>query len=528
MKQSARKYGALLLVLIIVTGVCFLFSYRKAGMFIDEIYTYGLSNSFYAPFLRDVAGDTLVDQVITKQQFFDYMMVDEGDGFAFGSVYYNQVNDVHPPLYYWLFNIASSLTPGVFSKWTGLVLDYIIYMAALILLYMLVYKLFGSRANAAAAAAMYGLSLIGLSTMLMIRMYVLLTALTVLLAYLIASLLREKKFYLYPLIALTVFLGVMTQYYYVFYAFFLCAATVFYLLFKREFKACVLFSLFAFLGVGMLPLCFPACIDQLFAESLVSGGSALDNLKAVWQYKERILFIVKEVGHGTKAAIIVALALIPLLLLCGKKLVHAIKSGSISFDSLIVIIPAFVTLVLVAIISPVSDQRYVYNIIPIFICAVSFLLYLLEKCTEDLPKHEILKYAALTVILVFSLWHAKKEPPLYIYPEYLDYNILLQQYTETPCVYMTDDYFAPVTQDLLQLMNFEEVFLTDRADSTALGSYLSSANSDECVVYIDISKFWSSGFDSEEMLSELLENTEYTKYENLYQNGLSDTYLLTK
>ena len=37
MKQSVQRRWALLLALILITGVCFLFAGRKQGMFIDEI-----------------------------------------------------------------------------------------------------------------------------------------------------------------------------------------------------------------------------------------------------------------------------------------------------------------------------------------------------------------------------------------------------------------------------------------------------------------------------------------------------------
>ena len=115
MKQLMRKYGAIALVLAVIVGVCLLFSHRKSGMFIDEIYTYGLSNSHYAPYLTDAAGGTLRDQTLTRQDFLDYVTV-EDDGLDLGSVYYNQVRDVHPPLYYWLFHLCSQLTPRVFTK----------------------------------------------------------------------------------------------------------------------------------------------------------------------------------------------------------------------------------------------------------------------------------------------------------------------------------------------------------------------------------------------------------------------------
>ena len=93
---------------------------------------------------------------------------------------------------------------------------------------------------------------------------------------------------------------------------------------------------------------------------------------------------------------------------------------------------------------------------------------------------------------------------------------------------MTDDYFAPVTQDLLQLLAFDDVFLTGDADSPALDAYLAARGSDSCVVFIDVSPFWSSGFDAGTMLPALLESTEYRSSELLYENELSVTYLLRK
>ena len=54
LKKACSKYLALVLVLLLVSAVCLLFSSRKSGMFIDEIYTYALSNSDHAPFLIDL------------------------------------------------------------------------------------------------------------------------------------------------------------------------------------------------------------------------------------------------------------------------------------------------------------------------------------------------------------------------------------------------------------------------------------------------------------------------------------------
>ena len=100
----------LLLVLLVVLGVCLHFCLWKSGMFIDEIYTYGLSNSHYMPFIGHGDHDKIDEQIITRGDFFDYLAVTEGEPAPDpGSVYYNQVQDVHPPLYYWILNLCSTL-----------------------------------------------------------------------------------------------------------------------------------------------------------------------------------------------------------------------------------------------------------------------------------------------------------------------------------------------------------------------------------------------------------------------------------
>ena len=64
-------------------------------------------------------------------------------------------------------------------------------------------------------------------------------------------------------------------------------------------------------------------------------------------------------------------------------------------------------------------------------------------------------------------------------------------------------------------MAFRDVHVTERPG-------------EECVVYIDVDSMWGSGFNSAEILDELLDETDYTDSEPLYRFALSDAYLLTK
>ncbi len=533
-ESRLRRLGPLLLALLIVLAVSLLFAGRKNGMFIDEIYTYGLSNSHYAPFLEDVAGGSLEDAVLTRQDLLDYVTVNEGEALDFGSVYYNQVRDVHPPLYYWLFHLVSCLTPGLFSKWTGLALDIVLYLLTLLALYRLVLRLFGSRENAVAAVLLYGLSGLGLAAMLMIRMYVLMTLFTVLLAIWIARLLEEDRWLWCILTGVTIFLGLLTQYYFVFYAFFVCAAYVFWAAAKKRWRGLLRFCCCAFAGVGLLLVVFPACIDHLTADALVSGGNALEQLSLFSQYKQRLIFFYHEARHGMKAAVLLALGLVLLLAVFFKKLRAAGKEKRLPWQSLVILLPAFVAFVVVALISPVEEQRYIYNLAPLFAASVCFLLSLLERSLGDFPRQQLWKGLALLGILGLSLWMARSEPPKYLYPKdsgtvdpYAGYDALLAEHEEDPCLYLTG-YFSPLTQDLGELLLFEDFFVTADPDSPALDAYLAERSGEECVVFIDVNDYWSSGFDPSEMLPALLASTEFGSSELLYENGLSVTYLLRK
>ena len=527
MKDTIKRGWALLLALVMVSSVCFLFSARKEGMFIDEIYTYGLSNSSYSPFLSGLKYGSIDHEVFTRDKLLDYVSVMGDEGFDVGSVYYNQVHDVHPPLYYWLFNFASTLAKGSFSKWTGLVLDWLIYLGAVLMLYALVRKLGGSRYNAAASAVLYGLSNIGLSTMVMIRMYVLLTLLTVVLMYFIADLMQSFRPRTCVFVGLTLLAGLMTQYYFVFYAFFLCAAYVLQALIKRQYRALAWFIPCALFGALSLLLVFPAALDHLFSGELVSGESAVDNLKNTAQYAVRLRTFTGFARHGLKAAIYTALICVGGL--CGifPRVQKASFDHRLSWDWLVFIVPAFVTFVLVAIISPVDEARYIYNLMPAFVLTVSFLICLLET-VGDRKVTDTVRILAFLVIAGLALYQARTAPPDYLYPEHAAYNAALAAHKDDPCVFFAEPEwaFVPMTEDLIQLLTFPEVYVTDQKSLEPMRDYVGDA--DEVVVYIDVSKFWSSGYDADALVRRIADETDYKQAEALFTTGLSTTYLISK
>lgn len=185
----------------------------------------------------------LPEAVFTQSEFLNYVAPQGSTRFDYASVYYNQTQDVHPPLFYFLLHTVCSLFPGSFTKWTGLGMNFVLLGGTLAALYTLGMELFADWKKALFVCALYAFNREMISNVTMVRMYMLMTLLTILLALLVAKSLRRPSVPKYLLIGVTIYLGMMTQYFFVVYAFLLCAAYDLYLMFRREWKNAAAFSL---------------------------------------------------------------------------------------------------------------------------------------------------------------------------------------------------------------------------------------------------------------------------------------------
>ena len=310
----------------------------------------------------------------------------------------------------------------------------------------------------------------------------------------------------------------MTQYYFVFYAFFLCAFALLVLLCRRDWKPAVRFSLSAFLGVGVMLLCFPAVFTQMTGHRLGPESDALANLKNLSAWAGRLRYYFGQFRVGIPAAILFAAACfcIWLVLTLVRKDPRLMKAD---WRFLVLLLPVIPTVFVPAIISPVLEGRYIYNVMPIAVLAAGFCLL---ACSRHMDMR-----CAFGVILAFSFFWSLRTVPDYIYDEHPAYTAAVEAHADAPCLYLTE-YYAGVTQDMLQLMVFDEVYVTGDPASEALETYLAQKDSGELVVYVDIDSMWGSGFAPDAMLDELEKATGYTEAEHLYQYALSDTYLLRR
>lgn len=545
LKRFFIQYWAVFLVFAICAGVTGLFAIRKKGMFIDEVYSYGLSNSLNAPYLSGLKDGRLTDKEFTKDEINGYLTVGADDAFAFRSVYGNQARDVHPPLYYWLFNAVSSFFPGTFSKWIGLGLNIGVFFLSLIVLYAFVRRLFDSFAVSCAAVLMYGTSVLAMSMVMMIRMYTLLALFTILLASVTMRIIRDPDIpALYFLLAAVVFCGMMTQYYFAFYAFFLTVTYLIYAALKKRWNSLMWYAICALLGVLLMTAVFPASIRQLFIGNgqVVGGTSVMEALRDTASYGDRIREFwkvklkLRGIGYPAFASMILSV-------LCITGAVSACKKKAVRFDALLAVVPVVPAFLITAVISPVLEQRYVYNLTPIAVIGVCFLLHLAEQSFHAAVVERIVDekkdgaaYLAgrllVLAVAVCTVLCAKQMPPDNLFTDHVILNEMCDAHSDSPCIYISNEKFAAITQDLVQLRRFNSFFVTDDPSSEKMLEFIGDAK--EAVVYIDTNPFWSSGYDADSVISELKESTGFPKSRLLYTythegtDGLSSTFILSR
>ena len=521
--MEGREYRLLFGVICVILAVSLFWCIKKSDMFMDETVTYGLANSYYAPFIKDVPENgTLVNVLLTQEDFKEYLTVGEQDAFAFDSVYFNQTQDTQPPLYYMMLHLLCSFFEGQYSKWIGLSLNLVLYVLTCILVYQIGKLILRSNKTAILAVLVYGLSYGGLYTVLMIRMYILLTFLSVLFGWLVLMLYQDRVYKAcYPALTLILFLGLFTQYFFVFFAFFLSAFYCLREMKRRHWKRFLIYAVFAFTGIAVFYLSYPCVMDHLFADKLVSGKTAVGNMMDFAGMRLSIYSFVMQTAAGYKTALILLLAAAAAGVIGRKKVCSNYLSDFGIRDSSALAMTAAVlcTVVLTAVVAPVTALRYVYNVLPFVAVGI---LYAAEVFWRDWEQHAALVLAVCaTFCIVRGLW----TKPQYVENTPKENYEIMCAYADRPCIYLGDDTNAAMTQDMLQLIEFSEVFATDDFLCRETQKYLETKNTEAGIVlYIDVSD-WGSGYDSQEVLRMIEEHTDY-KWTMLCGYGFTETYLI--
>lgn len=402
MDQKNKKVIIMVGIIIIVQTIIFIIAgINKAYIHMDEAFSLGLA-SYNKMNLQD--NDDFYNTWHNKEYYEDYLVVNKNEKFMFSQVYENQKNDVHPPLYYLILRIAMEFSIDKYSKWTGIIINIIIYFFITIFMYLITSKLLEGKEKhkqkAAMLTLMSSLTLSSLTNVLYTRMYALLTLNIVITTYLHIKLLNENGRKNINLISIGIFalLGSLTHYYYLIYLATLVIMFVIKYIKEKQLKQLGKYLLVIIVAAVISLLVFPDSINHILFS--YRGQGIIENLTNIGKYIVNIILylIITNVYIFNNLLFFLLIGIVFIKIYLKKK--QKTRRKTQNKDIKYIVIPTLVYFILVAIASPFIELRY---ILPISGLIFMILFYYIESILEKIVKEKIVYTIILAVFLMMCI-----------------------------------------------------------------------------------------------------------------------------
>lgn len=499
------------------------YSNNKFGYHMDELLTYGLSNSFFKPFIFD-----RYNEWIQPSYYSEYLTVSDSQAFSFDSVFYNQANDVHPPLYYFAFHFISSLFPTVFSKWIGIGVNVVFYFSTLFGIHLIMLKLTENKWLSFITAMFWALSMGAITSVMYIRMYAMFSFALVLFLYINIHLYLNNKnrFKDYLFLFLSAVFGIMTQYYFLIAAFFISAVSVSLYFIEKRWKELSSFTLSMIGSLAVSVMLFPPIIDHILSSS--RGKEAFNNLSNESNNNAYIEFIDKFLFGGLLNQVLFFIVAIVILLIVHRiylkdKLMES--SIGVSFNglrnfklTLMFLIPAIFYTLMINQISPYDSVRYIIPIFPVITTGFIFLVFWITSRISNLTG----KVTTFLLIILITSAGFKYNKVGYLYQDHEQIRSSVNELSDNSVLFIVD---APrrVSGNLIELKEFKEIYpFVMSNENDDLPEQTKIGQEESIVIYIH------QNFDQKLIIENIIDTYGYLNYEELFLQNGSTAYLFNK
>ena len=380
-KRSLRRPAVWLVVLIVVQSIIYLCAgIGKSYIHMDEAYSLALT---HVENFEITENSDFYNTWHTPAYFQQYLAVQEDELGDFSPVYENQKNDVHPPLFYFFLRLAQSFVVGKFSKWPGIILNILIHIGITVLLYAIWRQLLAKEKSAKlktfVLTSIIAITVASVSSAVYIRMYALLTLMVLLTLWLHLRLISAKTWRptLMIGIGVTVLLGVLTQYYYLFFLVPLYVVMAVLFLRAKEWKRLGIYTgILAAAGFISL-LVWPYSLQHMFFS--YRGQGVIHNFMNLPVLLQNIWGYIKVVNYDIFHQI--GLVVIILLIVVLWYIVKLRKTAPQKNPVLPLILwPTLVYFLIVSATSPFIELRYIMPVCGLIFGLMMFFVYQLLRC----------------------------------------------------------------------------------------------------------------------------------------------------
>ena len=511
MKNRNRVYyeiGIFLLLVVLLTTNVVYWGGQKEGFHIDEMFSYThVGNTKYLRVTYNQEGNKYRNNWHDVSHFKDFLIIDDEEAFDLkGAWELAYKNDAHPPLYYATFDAVTSLFfRNQFTKWSGICTNILFFILSLITLYLLSKRLFRGRIfPSLVTVAIYGLSVGGVSSVIYVRMYMMVTFFSLVLIYLNTilmehilgepkeSLVTQKSrsiVWVYALMFLTIMSGSLTHYYFLIFSFFTCGIFLLWLLKKKKWMSAAIYGVS---GCMSVLTCILFCPD--FLSDLLNGGrgkQALEQAQTTSGWIERFAAYVKQILKyliGKNMIIVFLFVLLVLILIVvllkkkndlpsekGAKFHWMIEDGVILSYGFVIV----AYMLIVAWIAPYQEYRYIMILQP----GIALLLvYFIDRVTMNISREMIVRTIAYCTLFSFVISAYFTTNVGYLYRGYNEQVKILEEQRPFQAIIITD---APWDGTYLAqyLISSEAVYQTASKDIMMLEND-KGEHPKETIVYI--------------------------------------------
>ncbi len=555
------------IAIIITTIVMFVFIGQKNGWHEDEIFSYGSSNykcdNLFLNFGDKDSLNQLIDEKIvgknigetlknisyylknedefqdelnkkiaeekpiwkTKEQAKEYMTVSSDEIFNYWSVYYNQARDVHPPLFYMLVHLVSSICLNNFTKYIIFSINLIFYIASCFVLKKIL-RLFNKEELSWITVLLYGLSMGMISIVMFQRMYMMLTFFAMVYLYLNINIFKnsfeiDKK--TKRKLTITVILGFLTQYYFCIYAALVAIISAICMIKNKKWDSLKRYVWCHVKAAIIGLILFPASIYHIFFSYRGAAGGVAEG-----SYLSRLQEYLKLIFYGFSIPEILGYITLGIIIAMFIRRIIIAKRKDIAT---LICLPIFLFVLVIAKIAPFINIRYISIVFPIIIIAVelgvvSSVKELMKIIKNDKIPQFIRKNASIIILVVIALvssgYGLLKSKPEFLYTDYSKRIEIAEQYSNLKFVYIGQSPFNQL-QDMEEFLRYDNSIIINTWQLDRLKEIDGLDDNTEFILNI---KCWVSDFDK--TLKTVLENTGAKDYELLIDDGQSRVYKVKK
>lgn len=522
MKNINKEKIMLLTILIIQIVVYIIMGSLKTYIHMDEAYSIGLTN--YNK-IDITSNEDFYDNWHNKEYYEDYLSIGEDEVTNLKPVYENQKNDVHPPFYYLLLRIASSFSLDKFSKWPGIILNIIILTLSNILVYKILNIIMKNKKISLSICLVNGLVISSIESLTFIRMYALNSLILLFIAYIHLINFRKYKLDIKSLILMgsIALIASLTHYYNVIYIGVIFLIYIIKFIKNKQYKNLLKYLIVMIIAAIASLLIFPHSISHIFMGYRGQGVlSAFNNPTQMAINLCAFTFIITQKVFNGMLWLILAIFIIKIVYELIKQREITIKVKIKNMEAILIMLPAFVYFLVVAVASPYIEIRYMIPICSfVFIYVMYLLLQFVYKYVEENVRENVF-IVFLIVILIFPIFTNQKIDNLYLQHKDI-VKAVEEKYSTLPTIYLFNTSQNRFLDDIYLFTKFEKSYILniENANEQKIDEILKDKDiKNGIIVWVN------EGFEREEYLDLIKNYNSFENCEHIKRMNACDIYYI--